>query len=195
MYSGIDSKWLAMTPVLSESYTEYVTRLVRNLHLIKLGKGANATVFQHPRDPTVAVKVFSTYDKYFQEYIKWVRKNQRNVFAPKLKGKATVYMRKNSPGIGILFMERLTPVTKEDERKWTQYFASFIHHRYPGDSYVRFGSLMNKGDLEELATNPEVPKDVKDIFKFLRQHEPRLDPSSANFMLRGDQLVFTDPLA
>lgn len=194
MYSGIDSKWLAMTPVLSESYTEYVTRLVRNLHLIKLGKGGNSTVFQHPRDPTVAVKVFNTYDEYFLEYFEWVRKNQRNVFAPKLKGKATVYTRKNSPGIGIVFMERLKPLTAAEEKRWTQLLISNIATKYL-DGYDTLSSLDNEFDVRELATQTEVPKDVRDLFSLFLKNKSHLDLNRANAMLRGDQLVFTDPLA
>ena len=144
------------------------------------GAGCFATVFSHPDYPWV-FKLFVA-DAAYVRFLNYARQHQDNPYMPKFKGS---YM-KITPETYVIRMEKLSPIESEK-------FKDFIE---------RVIFLTDKKSLN----NPEVQDDLKQV----EQQFPGLidilhdladlpggnifDLHSGNFMLRGNQLVITDPL-
>jgi hypothetical protein len=180
-----------MPIVIAESYEHYVRRLVGDLDIKLLGDGVYASVFKHPTDPNIAVKVYRK-DIGYERYIDWCLKNKRNKYVPKLKGKAKVFKDKSNNYIGVVFLEKLVSVSQASYRKFCTYISDSLARsagyvpQYPIDEY-------DKEDWE-LVAGYMPDKDLSDLARFLVSNWEHLDVSISNLMLRGNQVVFTDPL-
>jgi hypothetical protein len=176
-----------------------------------LGSGANAAALTDGTDVYKFWLIDSAYDKF----IKYVQANQQNPFLPKLKSAvktipAFFLRHKNAPDkIKYIKMEKLSPV---------EYVSSYYYSVSPGfeeklniyDAIDAIEALPRRASFAEVLENLKNSISKKpftineDAVAFLKtMYEiyalvgggAYIDFHDGNFMLRGDQLVFLDPLA
>lgn len=168
-------------------YSDYIDYLIHEKSLRDLGEGCWGTVFEHPTDKNIVVKVFDREDNAYFAYLKWAVENQSNVYAPK------IYSAHESDSIGIVFMERLEPLGPKQ-------FKNFSETHFKLDtlrrSYVSSATLMDNTLLSTVAYK-ESP-DFRSLLRFLmdvaRDGRYVVDLHDGNAMMRGNQVVVTDPI-
>lgn len=176
---------------------DYQVQMERN-GFKPIGHGIAGTVYEHPTNPKVVVKV--TTGKADDADIKWLRwcKQNRNPWAVKvLKIKP---LPTKEPAFAI-YMERLEPATKQQVDNALQYSGaagrSIGACLYPKGTHWRFVPDFN-GDTSRVA-NKDIGEVLGVIYKLTRKVNGRLkgttDMKPDNFLLRGTQVVFVDPIA
>jgi len=184
---------------------EYVRAKHPHLKLKKLGEGAYATVLGSPSGKTVFKIGADDGDGAYNDiqcdaylnYLKVVCKDQSNPFFPKIKS-ATVYLRGKEYAY-IIEMERLTSL--EDGKN---------HNKLGATERYLFDVLQEDESLEGMAHNVEVMlklapelkhnKKVTSLLMMSKKLSKLIqewgnDMHDGNIMLRGRQLVITDPIA
>lgn len=155
----------------------------------RLGKGAYAMVFEHPKFPYV-FKIFYNDPDYFQ-YFNWARQHQSNPHVPKIKGK---YIKINEKTYAVR-MEKLDHLPSFDTAI-EKYIDPELQSKTKLDiSYYRnVDKLSLYTNLSFLKQNfpdlYEVLNYVKSNFQLISQ-----DLHGGNIMLRDDTIVITDPVA
>jgi hypothetical protein len=197
-----------------ESVPDYIKRLTSTLNIRQLGKGAFASVFQHPVYHNVAVKIFE-YDPMYVKFIKICQKTT-NRWLPKVVSVHKVKMDEvktwrhdvHGDKIGkteawIVFFEKLRKASNAELKAAVQDILSDIPDSYfeedgdlehfYRDDFIDFEDL----DPEVWAVIARATKraDVKQLAKILVKVDAA-DIHAENVMIRDDgQLVFTDPVA
>lgn len=175
-----------MKRITRESISEYNERLSDKFK--HLGNGAYADVYQHP-NKDVVVKVFDTKDdEGYSKYLKWALKHQDNPYVPKIHHVEKFKNKDCGEEITIVFMEKLQEARHRDFKDLME------KHMSKSDYYG--GSLDDWEEWEEIAATTK-DKHMKALAKFFSKKHVNvdLDLHSENYMWRGKQLVFTDPLA
>jgi len=188
-----------------DALIDYVRAQHPRLNLKRLGEGAFATVIGSPSGKTVFKIGADDGDGPYTDvrcdaylnYLKVICKDQANPFFPKIKS-ATVYHRGEEYAY-IIEMERLTSL--EDGKNRNKLGATERH---------LFDVLQDDESLEGMARNaelmlklaPELKRNKKvtsllTMFKKLSEliEDWGSDIHDGNIMLRGRQLVITDPIA
>jgi len=180
-----------------------VEKYMNNLGYRKIGEGGRALVFAKKGKPYV-VKVYQN-DKCYEEFLKFARKNQNNPFYPRFYDKVYVL-----PGgrWKAIKMEKLSPASVNDLKNNLSLIACLAveNAKQNGDWESDTGlsdSLMLLGyfstDLSELreiaadATELE-RKTAKQMISLINKLDCLNDLYISNFMMRGPQLVITDPV-
>jgi hypothetical protein len=176
---------------------DYKTALI-NQGFTPLGSGSFATVWAHPKLDYV-LKTFSATDKAYMQWLKASLQLQGNPFVPRFISAKPVQV---VPGILAIRMEKLEPtgnakdiihmiselidectIDAEDEPVVTPHgISNVMKKRYP--DLVPF-AVANKGLIPVVASIVEIiayGAGVNDI------------TNGDNVMMRGQQLVFTDPV-
>ena len=199
--------------LFEESKPDYYNRLEQELNIQRLGNGAFARVFQHPTHPEVVVKVFTDEDKAYKAFLKFCLQNQGNKYLPKI---LSVHHHDHTPKKKIkdrsideivdnkytlVFMEKLTPATKDDVTKFIKsvpFEAQHLKNNLKAEVPYRLGQLVSFYNAEwtDLSRQTE-DKDLAEVANFfvgiLKKQMYSLDLHDKNVMMRGSQLVFTDP--
>ncbi len=167
---------------VKEDYSIYLKRIAK-LGVRQLGKGRDSVVFQHPTDPKVVVKMTFEGMSGALGWLKWCSRS-KNPFAPRV-----YHMQKAKLGTYqyvFTFMERLAP-TKFDT------VVKVVNAELPV-AFQMQASEMRIGifSKEEIA-NVKDP-DLKEILTVMSRMAGKIDFKDGNYMLRGTQLVFTDPV-
>lgn len=175
--------------LVEETLSAYSDRLVKTLNIKRLGSGAYAHVFQHPHYSNVVVKVFQGKDKVYKKYLKWVMAHQSNAYVPQII-EAVPYKVPGGESYTIVFMEKMTPMSTLKFRRWLRDVcgqdAVQAHHDYDWDD------LLEEMDSAILLSNDH---DLREVWGCIRSFGAKhMDLHSGNVMLRGTQLVFTDPV-
>lgn len=188
--------------LLEEPKDKYFDRLVKTLNIQKLGSGAFGTVFQHPVYKNVAVKILnSQLDPRFAKYIEWCTKHQDNPWVPKIVGIERMKM-PDTRGYDeqeqmFVFLEKLTKASESDVASAVKKFVSAVPVKDRTQGIV---DAQRTGDFRKLKQ-----QDWKTIAKyatgdiqtmaarFAQIVDKHLDIHYKNVMMRGNQLVFTDP--
>lgn len=186
-----------------ESLTDYLVRLSKTSGIQKLSGGAFSQVFQHPAKENVVVKVVSNLDISYNAYLTWCTENQHNPFVPRIL-ESWEYPDAKEP-FRILFLEKLKKFANGAHfaRRLTKLF------KFPSDE-VRNETLgllkhIIKTDnqsifihkLIDLAEDFDAPEEFKDVIYFIEGQFSigDFDLHWCNAMLRGNQIVITDPVA
>lgn len=195
----------------AEAYFDYIKRLL-SLGYTKLGSASMASVFLSPVDPNVAVKVFKTQDAAYRQWLEVIASYPNNPYLPKI---TSIHYFKNSPGIGIAFMERLRPMPKTNKEWWR--LDLVLRSHIPEDSLLRPPKGIKDGKRRHILAwslstqwpiviqaaaiaskagevKPEFVQALKLIGRASRGKNNFVDIYHSNVMLRGPQLVFTDPV-
>lgn len=153
--------------------------------MTRLGRGATATVFQHPKYSEVVVKVgLAKPDSEGYEWLQWC-KAHLNPWTPQvysLEELDTVLPTGKKGRMFIAFMERLD---KADSRTVRKFFS---------DHKTVFPRL----ERSFWGFDPEALKTIKDpkllaALKAINRYR-HCDFKLENVMMRGDQIVFSDPV-
>ncbi len=192
---------VARTPITAETLTQYVQSL-KEKGILSLGKGMSATVFNHPTMPNVVVKMIVADDPYYLKYVNFCKKNPNNPWLPRILGgpevrtlvsKSKVRNKADSPlkrKVIFLFLEKLRPANRNDTKAACEYAASLLENNV---RYYGFDEF-SPGDWQLLSKQTK-DRDFATLASFLYTFDNYLDLHSTNFMMRGAQLVFNDPVS
>lgn len=182
---------------VTEPITKYSMRLRKKHKAKELGAGAYATVYQHPKYKTVAVKV-SEEGNHILKYIEWALQHQDNPYVPKVYGVRRFVNRGNNEYF-VLFLEKL-----KDYSRLRNTTKASILRRHVGDFMDQqdkiedfFWEIPTKHIITRLrkmkSPSPQVAYLLQALEFFHRRRA--YDLHDGNVMLRGKyQIVFTDPL-
>jgi len=193
-----------------ESLEDYLKRLVTKEKIKKLGGGAFSQVFQHPQFHNVVTKVYSGKDKLFAKYVTWCLQHQNNPYVPKIIEQVEYQNPDPTAAIkayNIVFMQKMTPVRDhkqfsdlllkaleldletldDDEVECSEQleYAARNYDMHMLVSAVRQAFRLGHGD-----------KAFVEVWKHILSYGiDSIDLHPGNVMLRGSQLVFSDPVA
>jgi hypothetical protein len=153
-----------------------VSHELRELGWNRIGAGSFARVFEHPKYPLV-LKIFTSKDKCYIKFLKYIQQNSTNPYLPKIRGKIL----KLNRDFYAVRLEKLEPV---DKRVWdNQYDPMFYDFAELNFNYEKIKARYPK--YKELwKTMVDIKKDTN----------CNLDIHSGNFMMRGNQIVLIDPV-
>jgi hypothetical protein len=203
---------MKVSELFEESKPDYFRRLEDELNIKRLGSGAFARVFQHPTHPEVVVKIFTDEDLAYKKYLKFCLANQGNKYVPKI---LSVHKHDHDPKkpekdlsideivdnrYTLVFMEKLQPAKLEDLRAFIR-AAPFESQELKDKQSKPYSFIVNLNsfdspewqDLAKQTSDKELATIAKFFTKILRDEEHALDLHDRNVMMRGSQLVFTDP--
>lgn len=198
--------------LFEESKPDYFNRLEQELKIERLGSGAFARVFQHPTHPEVVVKIFTDEDRAYKAFLKFVLANQGNKYLPKI---LSVHHHDHTPKKKIkdrsidelvdsrytlVFMEKLQPAKLTDIREFIAK-APFESEQLKAKQAKPYSFVTNLNsfdsvewrDLAKQTSDQELSVVAKFFTKILKNESHALDLHDFNVMMRGSQLVFTDP--
>lgn len=185
----------------AETLNSYVKRL-KKLGIKTLGRGQYADVFQHPTMPDVVVKLLTDNDPCYEAYVEFSRKT-RNKYTPKILDVVSAdqaFDVKGKDDLGdlrLVFMEKLEPL----------HYNRFIDF---GEHVGKLAGFKSRFDIESALMDVEtwikvskqkVDPDLAKLAKFLVKINKtgvkgsQLDLHDGNMMVRGTQVVITDPFA
>ena len=171
-----------------ETFPAYVARLSA-YGLRSVGHGMFSKVFQHPTLQNVVIKVVSNRDYNYLRFLKWAAKQPHNPYVPTIY--ATITCGPARKRFTIVFMEKLKSLGYGranrllDELFREKGVIDLLDPESPGQVRKLLRRTIRSSNDENLQ---EVCKYV------LKHHGGNTDMHYGNFMLRGRQLVFTDPV-
>ena len=205
---------LAVSLVTAETLEQYL-HFLRKQDIKKLGRpGLSAVVFEHPTMTNVAVKVIVSSDPYYLRYVEFCKKHPNNPWLPKiLSGPETRLLdvdddwndkpSKDRKGISIkqkvifIFLEKLRSSTPLDRANAVEHFWDLLKEQTDDPAnfpkFIRFSDF-GPGDWKILSKQTKDPH-IAALADFLYRFDKYLDLHSDNLMLRGSQLVFSDPVS
>lgn len=147
----------------------------------KIGSGTWGEVFSKPNDP-LALKLFHPEDEAYTDFIKLAMQNQNNPHFPKFHGK----MMKVTDDYNAIRMEKLTP---NKSKALAELLEDYLLVLDGSSEYVNRAKLWPL-----LLKNPKLKEACKLIAQnLLNIHYLDLQPQ--NIMMRGNTVVFTDPVS
>lgn len=158
-------------------------RYLRDRGFEHLGDGEYSMVFTQPGTP-YALKIYS--DACYDGFIKYCKANSSNAFLPRFKGQSLRLL----GDYRMVRMELLAPMGNPHTEggRWTEY-----RERFRLMTLVSIAS--NPGDYE-IDLTPEQQQLLTTLEDIVRgQGACSIDLHAGNWMLRGDQLVISDPYA
>lgn len=190
--------------LVEETRHEYLTRLTGTLKIKRLGKGAFASVFQHPVYSNVAVKYVDPDEDYaYMYFIRECMKKQHNRFLPKVIGINYVKMDRSqyadrSERGALIFFQKLRPAKVSEIKRAVSEMMDTLPNDNPirqdhSSTFEEFSSY----EWEELAKHSS-DRDIREVAKMMLKMKAN-DIHNGNVMMRDEgnksQLVFTDPVA
>lgn len=188
-----------------EDIHDYVDRLIYTLGIKRLGAGAFAHVFQHPKDPNIVVKVFNYASDYsYNKFLKWAQKNQHNPYVPKILSVRRIPAKDadvDDP-IAVVFMRKLV---KAPRAVYKKLHADALAALKAADSPAWKEAAQSRGTFQswpaagwaELAkVSPD--KNFRDFCAFMvgaGDHDGDLHSENVMMDPSNGQIVFTDPVA
>lgn len=183
--------------IMEEALPDYLKRLKDSLNIQKLGGGAFSQVFQHPHYSNVVVKVYTARDTAYKRYQKWCMAHQSNPYVPQIIGQ-TEYVSdtaKRNGKFNIVFMEKMTPL-----KSYARLEKLIV--KALGGAPITFKnddttiSASDLGKISKIVSKGGTDKDFAEVWKQIMTFDINgIDLHAGNVMLRGSQLVFTDPVA
>lgn len=160
----------------------------------RLGSGQFAGVYGHPTYPYV-IRIFAKGDEGYIKWLKFCLAHQGNRFIPKFKGKPV----QAAPSLYVVRMERLKPIpsSQEDDIRTLSWVISHYSLMMDPDQYAQYTEETRLA-IERLFPDFRTDADLKEIGLFMSPENNRdvvEDIHDENVMLRGEQMVITDPFA
>lgn len=172
-----------------ETLEDYSNRLVKTLNIKRLGSGAYAHVFQHPTFSNIVVKVFTARDKAYKKYLAWCLKHQNNKYVPKII-EAVLVKSEAGDAYTIVFMQKMKKVSNNKFRAWLE----IMFGKKVADNYDQVNWEKLYGALHKAASKIK-DSDFREVWDHVLSHGTnRLDLHPGNIMMRGSQVVFSDPV-
>ena len=145
-----------------------------------VGQGFYGVVFEKSGYPWI-FKVFKE-DPGYLSYVDFCKRHQANIHIPKIKGH-TIKINDDTYAIRT---EKLRPVDEKEGRTITS-MANYMSRQNRGESISDFA----ESDLEELSVKY---RGIYDLFKYFLESGYNLDIHPENIMMRGSEIVLTDPV-
>lgn len=199
------AKWAALLPkepLAEESLSKYLTRLVQNQGIKKLGGGAFSQVFQHPEFSNVVVKVYTEKDTVYKRYVSWCLKNQSNQYVPKIIEQTKYKSPETGEKYNIVFMQKMTPI--KTTGKLISLLVKALNLNTAAAEDLPFMSAFGEEGREQhdfelidkYVRRGNADKDFTKAWAHIASYGPsKFDLHYGNVMLRDGQLVLTDPVA
>ena len=175
----------------------YLTQLVKKYGIQKLGGGAFSQVFQHPEFKNVVVKVYTGKDVVYKRYVDWCMKHQSNPYAPQII-EQTKYSSPKGDEYNIVFMQKMARVSA---KRFKQQLRAAMPKAKPQE-FEALDEAIDDYDMIETFNelNRMIPifgdAHLQEIWKHIKTYgKAKFDLHPGNVMLRGSQLVLTDPVA
>lgn len=159
----------------------------------EIGCGDYARVFQHPRNSNTVIKVSVNEDDGAINWLRWCRDNPSR-YVPRVRAVIEIQLQRNEYSIPyfIAYMELLTEADVDEINSFIQVnqLSTIIKPLCIGDDGTQHWSL----DARELnaINDPELYRTIDAIQQMCELTYADLKVS--NFMLRGSQVVITDPV-
>ena len=161
----------------------------------KLGKGLFGSVWDHP-SLSYVIKIFTTKDTAYVEWVKYCLANQQNSMVPKFRGSLIHLAR----GVYAIRMEKLIFGTK-DAQLFNQFLRTVLmvnpSARHLVQAWVQ--RYLQRGLDPKISVRiKRQEQDFLDVYMWMRRRCNSLDLHSGNLAIRPNQtrdLVITDPLA
>lgn len=183
-------KLQAKARLLAEKFDDYIYRL-RDSGIKRLGDGAHGEVFVHPTDPTIAVKIVSK-DSANRLWLNFCETQQENPFVVKIHHIQDIELEDTRKAYAV-FMERLKPMT---ELRYNKFLRSVdLGNRLAEAANYAWVFIANDKRFWEEAAKGTKDANLAKVAYYLSKTQRRLDMNEDNFMLRGNQIVFVDPLS
>jgi len=177
-----------------ETVSEYKKRL-KNIGIREIGAGYFSHVYAHPKQSDVVVKLVAKQDPRYIRYAKRCMKVD-NRWMPKVLGitNATfITKRKKGPPTAkrqIVFLERLRKAKIREIKAAVKSILQGVDVDH--DYYVTFDDFDRQTWRDIWKQSP--CKETRQFAEIMYRYCPE-DIHNDNVMMRGDQLVFTDPVA
>jgi hypothetical protein len=188
---------LAISLVTAETLDQYFDRL-RAKGIRNLGEGAFSVVFDHPTLPSVVVKVIYYKDATYMSYVNLCKKHPSNPWLPKILGGPEIHVvDSDSTPMSVkqkvlfMFLEKLKPASSSSLSKASIYLGTLLGLKLTAPSDFE---VFEPRDWEKLSYQNK-DKDIATLASFLADHPDNLDLGPQNFMMRGSQVVFNDPVS
>lgn len=182
----------------ADRWIEQADAIAKKYGFTRYGKGEFAGVYGKPGYNFI-IKLFAIEDHGFQEYLGFVRTHQSNPYVPKLKGKPV----KVTPTVAAVQMEKLTPVRiqglvnrfEELVMDYDGIMSYWKDPNAPSDSWADYDYDSKTLEILKFFPNVRTDANLQEICQYLTNFYGDIDIHAGNLMMRGDQLVVTDPLA
>ncbi len=171
-----------------ESSNQYLRRL-KTLNIKRLGKGRYSAVYAHPTLNDTAVKVIYDPDP---QYVKFAKRCMRlnNPWLPRIYAIEKVHFADSVSH--IIFMERLEKPTVSQIKKACEKVQNGLEAHFKVPPPHRFSSFFRSHWIRISQTAND--QQIRQLAKIMCAVGAN-DIHDGNVMMRGDQLVFTDPVA
>ena len=181
--------------ITAETYRGYLKRL-HKLNVRKLGEGGFGAVFQHPEFSNVVVKVVRE-DALYLKFAKFAMDNPKNPWLPKIADIRMVPFDDSKKGY-LVFTEKLKSPSEKDIMKFKMLVPGDGKHRAPSMERTdpeNYHKLLLRPGWQRLEKSRNLF--LAQLATFMLKNYRHLDLGirGDNMMMRGSQLVFTDPLA
>jgi hypothetical protein len=190
-----------------QSQDEYLKFLAdKQIKALKNGRGTFGDVFQHPTMSDIVVKVFTERDHAYREWYHFCSQNKSNPFVPKFFGNIRDFEFFNSDedeydDYSIVFMEKLRAMNhKQFNKFWNDVCGPELSRKLTSGTFnfesTWFDSDEALRDLETIMDANVIKDDnLFAVIDMIRGSNRLIDLKPDNLMLRGNQIVFTDPIA
>jgi hypothetical protein len=189
--------------VIAERLQEYVKRL-KKLGIKQLGSGNFADVFQHPTMPNVVVKLLTEHDRGYEAYVKFAQKNKSNKYVPRILQVVDAdkaFDKKGEYDMGdlrLIFMEKLEPIHYNKYIDFGEHVVDCAGIKAKKGEHINVEkALMDLATWKACAAQTK-DKDLAAVAKFVVKTEGgpvQLDMHDGNMMMRGSQVIITDPFS
>lgn len=196
----------AVHEIVAERLQNYVKRL-KKLGIKRLGGGSFANVFQHPTLPDVVVKLLVENDWGYEQYVKFSQKNPANKYVPKILQVVNAdqaFDKKHEADVEnlrLIFMEKLQPALDDDYLEFANDCSATLYLK-GNANFARMDSAINYMNsvstwvqLSTQKKDPQLAALAQFIVKTRGKRGAALDMHSGNIMMRGNQVVVTDPFS
>jgi hypothetical protein len=185
-------------PLDKEELGAYYDRLPQQ-GFEELGSGDYSTVYQHPQESSLVVKVAEVDEGKALEWLEWCRLNP-SPYVPKVHEIIPIsfpcafqHITRTQLPCYLATMEKLEPVTKDEVEAF--FMKNGLTKVMPLELPVDDNNMFWWSFIFETihsVTDPIMREILRKIHELTNLTYCDLKP--ANFMRRGDQIVFTDPV-
>ena len=160
----------------------------------QLGNGLYATVWEHPKFPYV-LKIFRSHDEAYKHWVKFCMDHNDNPHFPKFVSTKVWPITRN---VSAVRMEKLTKFNNEDYPDFVKSIYNLdISQIIVNDKWEvvdQLGYQKPPSWDEYCAAHPLWIPALKMTDEFIKRYRYRKDMHKGNFMMRGNDIVITDPV-
>ena len=156
-----------------------------------IGGGAFGTVWGHPKFPYV-LKIFKSNDDAYKSWVKVCMNNSDNPHFPKFVSTKVFSI---TPTVSAIRMEKLSPYISENYMGFSTVLNRLSISDIVNPNYQWNDAYGKPSQWDEYcASHPLWIPALKITDEFITSYQYAKDMHTGNFMMRGDDIVITDPV-